>query len=170
MLKQTKKIISLPLSKLINSSFNQGVFPTAFKVAKVIPIFKSEPRLSKKSEPISLLSNISKIIEKLMHRRLNDLLEQEKCLCKCQFGFRINSYTNNALMSLTENIRTHLDDGKFVAEVFVDLKRAFDTVDHDMFIAKLEQYGVQRIAIDWFKSYLKGRKQFATIETESSSI
>ena len=124
MLKQTKEIISLTLFKLINNSFNQGVFPTAFKTVKIVPIFKSELKLMCNNyRPISLLPNISKIIEKLMNRRLNDFLEQEKWLYKFQFGFRMNFSTNNALMSIIENIQTHLDDGKFDAGVFVDLNK-----------------------------------------------
>ena len=101
-----------------------------------------------------------------MHERLNKFLEQETCFYSLQLGFRLNCSTNNALMSIIENIQTHLDDNKYVAGVFVDLKKAFDTVDHDIFIEKLDHYGVRGVAKDWFISYLKGRRQFVVIENE----
>ena len=103
-----------------------------------------------------------------MHKRLNKFLEQENCFYSLQFGFRLNCSTNNALMSIIENIQTQLDDNKYVGGVFVDLKRAFDTVDHYILIEKLDHYGFRGVAKDWFKSYLKGRRQFVEIENETS--
>ena len=111
-MKHIKDVISAPLAKLTNRSFLNGVFPNILKIAKVTPIFKSESRVACNNyRPISLLSNIGKIIEKLMHKRLNSF-----------FGFRLNVSTNNALMSITENIQTQLDKGKYCAGVFFDLK------------------------------------------------
>ena len=108
-IKQIKKTISLPLSELINKTLAQGIFPSSFKTAKVVPIFKNESRiLCNNYRPISLLSNVSKIIEKLMHKRLNKFLEQETCFYSLQFGFRLNCFTNNALMSVIESIQTQL--------------------------------------------------------------
>ena len=96
-------------------------------------------------------------------RRLNLFLEQHRCFYTFQFGFRLNFSTNNALMSIVENIQASLDDGNFAAGVFVDLKKAFDTVDHDILLKKLEHYGIRGITNDWFSSYLKGRKQYVTV-------
>ena len=111
----------------------------------VVPIFKNESRLlCDNYRPISVLSSVSKIIEKLTQKRLNNFLEQETCFYSLQFGFRINCFTNNALMSIIENIQTQLDDNKYVARVFVDLKKAFDTGDHDILIEKLDHYGVAK--------------------------
>ena len=108
-IKQIKKTISLPLSELINKTLAQGIFPSAFKTAKVVPIFKNESIiLCNNFRPISLLSNVSKVIEKLMHKRLNKFLEQETCFYSLQFGFRLNCFTNNALMSIIESIQTQL--------------------------------------------------------------
>ena len=133
-------------------------------MAKVAPIFKSETRLLWNNyRPISLLSSIGKIIEKLMHKRLDFFLEQYNCYYPFQFGFRLNYSTNSALMSIVENIRTQLDNGEFAAGVFVDLRKAFDTVDHRILIQKLEHYGVRGISKKWFSSYLANRKQFASI-------
>ena len=148
-----------------------GTFPNVFKIAKVVPIFKAESRiLCSNYRPISLLSNIGKIIEKLMHKRLNVFLEKKQIYYNFQFGFRSNFSTNNALLSIVESIQSHLDKNKFCAGVFVDLKKAFDTVDHHILLQKLEHYGIRGVANEWFSSYLKNRAQFVSIDNVSSTI
>ena len=165
-----KDKISIPLSELINKSFATGCFPNICKTAKVIPIFKTESRLlCNNYSSISLLSNISKIIEKIMHQRLNKFLEENNCFCNLQFGLHLNLSTNNALLSIIENIQTDLDNGDFAAGVFIDLKKAFDTVDHDILLKKLEYYGVRGLLKDWFQSYLKNRKQFVSVNNSTSN-
>ena len=168
--KQTRNTVSLPLAKVINTFFKTGIFPDICKVAKVVPVFKSETRLlCNNYRPISLLSNIGKINEKLMHQRLKFFLEQYNCYYSFQFGFRLNYSTNNALMSIVENIQTQLDNGEFAAGVSVDLRKAFDTVDHRILIRKLEHYGVRCISEKWFSSYLTNRKQFVSIDNRNST-
>ena len=150
-----KKSISTPLSTPINNPFANRTFPNVCKIAKVVSVFKNESRLlCNNYRPISLLSNVGKIIEKLMHQRLNQFLEENECFYPHQFGFRLNISTNNGLMSIIENIQTRLDDNEFTAGVSVDLKKAFDMVDHEILIGKLEHYGVRGIAKEWFCSYL----------------
>ena len=120
------------------------------------PIFKTNSRLlCNNNRPISLLSNISKIIDKIMHQRLNKFLEEKNCFYNLQFGFRLNLSTNNALLSIIENILTDLDNGNFVVSVFIDFKKAFDIIEHDILPKKLEYYGVRGLSRDWFMSYLK---------------
>ena len=102
-LKIIKKSISTPLSTLINNSFANGTLPNVCKIAKVAPVFKNESRLlCNNYKPISLLSNVGKIIEKLMHQILNQVLEENDCFYPHQFGFKLNIFTNNALMSIIE--------------------------------------------------------------------
>ena len=93
-----------------------------------------------------------------MHKRLYSFLETQNCFYPAQFGFQLNLSTNNALMSIIENIQTQLDEGKYCPGVFVDLKKAFDAVDHNMLLRKLDYYGIRGIANEWFCSYLKKRK------------
>ena len=115
-LKLAKETLSGPLSELINKSFLSGTFPNVFKIAKVVPIFKAESRvLCSNYTPISLLSNIGKITEKMMHKRLNVFLEKKQIYYNFQFGFRSNFSTNNTLLSIVKKIQSHLDKNKFCA-------------------------------------------------------
>ena len=115
----------------------------------MIPVFKNGSRLSCNNyRPISLLSNIGKIIEKLIHKKLNYFLEQHKVYYALQFGFHLNTSTNNALMSITENIQTHLDKNELTVGVFIDLRKAYDTVDHDILLTKSDHFGITRLSKD----------------------
>ena len=126
-----KHDISEPLAELINLSFPTGTFPRNLKIAKVIPMFKKDSPLECSNyRPISLLSNIDKNFEKLMYSRVISFLEKYNCIYQLQFGFRQKHSTNHALINITENIRNALDSGKFACGIFVDLQKAFDTVDH----------------------------------------
>ena len=104
-----------------------------------------------------------------MHIRLTNFLRKNKVLFSYQFGFQNNYSTNHAFISLTEMIRNALDIGKFAC-VFIYLQKAFDTVNHDILLSKLNHYGIRGVAFDWFKSYLSDRTQYATINNERSEI
>ena len=116
-LKLAKDTLSGSLSELINKSFLSGTFPNVFKIAKVVPIFKAESRiLCSNYRAISLLSNIRKIIEKLMKKRLNVFLEKKEIYYNFQFGFRSNFFSNNTLLSIFESIQSHLDKNNSLLE------------------------------------------------------
>ena len=150
-LKDLKSEITEPLSTLINLSFNTGVFPNSLKLAKVIPVFnKGDQQECSNYRPFSLLSNIGKLIEKLLCNRLNDFLNQNKWLYKYQFGFRNHHSTNHALISITEKIRKALDHGKFACGVFLDFQKAFGTVNQKILLSKLEHCGIRGIALYLF--------------------
>ena len=152
-LKEIKNEISTPLSAIINNSFKNGISPNLLKSSKVIPVFKNGSSVSCNNyRPISLFSTIDKIIEKLIHNRLNHSLEQHKVFYALQFGFRLNTSTNNVLMSITEKIQTHLHKNELTAEVFIDLKKGFDTACHDILLTKFDRYGIWGLANDWFRS------------------
>ena len=158
--------ISIPLREIINLSFSMGIYPSKLKIAKVNPIYKDkgDPLLFENYRPISLLSNINKIIEKLAYKRLNSFLNKYNCIYDLQFGFRAKHSTDHALISLTEMVREALDSGKFSCGIFVDLQKAFDTVDHEILLTKLDYYGIRGLANNWFRSYLTDRQQFTSID------
>lgn len=121
-LQKYNRILSKPLSKIINISFQSGIFPDYLKIAKVVPVLKKGDKLlCTNYKPISLLSNISKIFEKAMYIRVTSFLIKENILYDLQLGFRSNNSTNHALMSITEMIRNAIDQGKQSCGVFIDL-------------------------------------------------
>ena len=153
--------ICVPLSEICNSSFTQGIFPDKNKIAKVIPIFKKgSPKDVNNYRPISLLSIFSKIMEKLMASRLTQYMELLGIIYPNQFGFRNGYSTLHSLISITETIKETIENKKYGCGVFIDLKKAFDTVNHHILLFKLEHYGIRGPALSWFKSYLTERKQF----------
>ena len=156
---------------MINLSFSTGIFPNVLKIAKVLPLFKGGSSQDINNyRPISLLSIFDKIIEKLMHKRLYAFLDENNILFKNQFGFRKSNSTSHAMIKITEHIRDSMDNGKYGCGVFIDLKKAFDTVNHEILITKLEHYGVRGNVLNWFKSYLTDRKQFVCYNGSSSEI
>ena len=163
--------ISPFISKLINLSFETGVFPSALKLAKVVPVHKKGSQVDLDNyRPISLLSNINKIFEKIMYDRVYKFMSNQNSFFEKQFGFRDKHSTAHALISLTEHIRESLDSNKFVCGIFIDLKKAFDTVNHNILLEKLNYYGIRGKSNEWFKSYLTDRSQFVSINGFDSKI
>ena len=156
--------ICQPLSLIFNLSFSSGKYPDILKIAKTIPIFKKGSHLLVTNyRPISLLSSLNKILEKLLYGRLYSFLEKHECLYKLQFGFRSKHSTNHALINITESIRKALDSRKQACGIFVDLQKAFDTVNHNILLNKLHYYGIRGIVNDLLASYLNNRSQFVSI-------
>ena len=159
-IKLIKESISVPLTNLVNLSFEQGVFPSELKLAIITPLYKAkDPMFFNNYRPISLLSVFSKIIERLMYSRLLNFINQHRIFNKLQFGFRNNHSTFMALVIFVENLVNALDNGKCAVGIFLDFQKAFDTVDHGILFDKLYCYGIRGIAHEWFISYLSSRQQ-----------
>ena len=159
------------MNNLFNLSFTIGVFPNITKIAKIVRLYKKDNKLECKNyRPISLLSNIGKLIEKLLRKRLYSFLDQSKHFFGSQVGFRPHHSTNHALIIITKHIRSALDKNNFTCGVFLYFQKAFDTVNHGILLSKLSYYGVRGIAHDLFKSYLTNRKQHTIINGVSSSV
>ena len=158
-----------PLTQLINRSFELGIFPDELKLAKVIPIFKSGDKTQLTNyRPISVLIFFSKIFEKTMYNHLIKFINKNKILYKYQFGFRKSHSTNHAIISLVEKVNNALDSGNVLVGVFLDLKKAFDTVDHKILLGKLFKYGIRGEILKWFESYLNNRTQYVNIQDNKS--
>ena len=171
-LKKLKSKISVPLSCLFNLSFETGIFPEILKYAKIIPVHKLKGSILdiQNYRPISLLSNIDKLFEKIMHSRVTSFLETYQCIYPLQFGFRKKHSTTHALINIIELIKPALDQSKFACGIFVDFSKAFDTVDHNILLQKLSHYGIRGLSNKWFESYLTGRKQFVSIDNIDSQL
>lgn len=171
-LKRNKEI----MAKIICALFNEccvknGVFPEVFKLAKVIPIPKAGRRGRRFNlfRPISLLSCLGKVIEKLLYRRLMNEYEQNCFLFENQFGFRQNASTTVACLEMINHLQKCCDQGKTPTVVFFDLTAAFDTVDHNILLRKLSYSGVSGRFHDLMRSYLTGRKQYTQVGEFMSS-
>ena len=157
--------------RLVNLSIESGKFPTLFKIARVIPIFKSGNRQEKNNyRPISLLHPISKIFEKIMHSQLMSYLKRFNLLKSNQFGFQKNISTSHAIVENLQYVYDCLDSGYSVSSFFLDFSKAFDCVDHGILLAKLYAYGIRGFVYNWFKSYLSNRKQYVNINNSNSCI
>ena len=146
---------------IFNLSLSNGIVPDKLKLAKVIPVFKkSDPKYMTSFRPISLLSIFNKLLEKIMYVRLYSHLHHRHVLNPYQFGFRRNYSTTLALIDVVDGIYQHLDNNELVIGIYLNLQKAFDTVNHDILLSKLNIYGVRGVVHKWFKSYLSGRHQF----------
>ena len=171
LLKLIPDLIIIPLCNIINLSFVSGSFPDHLKIVKVIPIHKNGSTQDMNNyRPISLLSIFDKIMEKIMHERLYKFLELNNILYSKQFGFRKNNSTIDALIKITDKIRESVDKGKYGCGIFIDLRKAFDTVNHNILLLKMEHYGVRGPSLQWFRSYLSERKQYVYINGECSEL
>ena len=150
-----------PLAHIFNLSLQKGIFPSRMKTSKTVPIFKNiDSRLDPNNyRPVSIIDSWSKIFEKIISVYLLAFLFQNNFFYKYQFGFLKGRSTDQAVLQIINYITKSLNDGKLVAACFLDVQKAFDTVNHEILFAKLENAGIRGIALKWFKSYLSDRKQ-----------
>ena len=169
-LKSNSHLIALPLTQLLNQSFQQGIFPNRLKLARVIPLYKKGAKTDPNNyRPISLLNIFSKIFEKVMKKKLVKFIDSNKILSRSQFGFQKNVSTEEALTQFSKNIYRQLDNSNTVLSIFIDFSKAFDTVPHQILLRKLEHYGIKGKVLDWFGDYLSHRKQYTAYENSAST-
>lgn len=160
-IKKTIDCIIKPLCYIFNLSFQAGSFPDGMKVAKITPFYKDgDKHKFTNYRPVSLLSQFSKILEKIFLQKLDTFIEKHGLLNDCQYGFRAGRSTASAVMNIVEDIASAIDHKLYTVGVFIDLKKAFDTIDHTILLSKLRTYGIRGIALDWLSSYLENRQQY----------
>ena len=157
-------IITPCIASIINNSISSGLFPDKLKEARVLPIFKSGVKEEPENyRPISILPTISKIYERHIATQLHSYFEKTDIIHKRQSGFRKHHSCNTALTRLTDAWIKDVDCGKLVGTVFLDLRKAFDLVDHHILIHKLKLYHFSEKTVKLFESYLSNRRQMVKV-------
>ena len=170
-LKRPAKLLSTILAQLYNNCMQSGIFPSIFKVGKVTPIHKKDNKaLIENYRPVSILPIFGKIFERIIYNRLYKFLTSKGVLQDEQFGFRKGHSTSHALHKSVHSISNSLANGKHVLGVFIDLSKAFDTLDHGILLHKLYTYGIRGTAHSLLKSYLSDRKQVVVFNGTTSDL
>ena len=160
-IKKSIDVISDPLLSLINLSLSSGTFPDKLKIAKITPILKTgDACLVQNYRPISVLPAFSKIFERVVYNRIFKYITDNNILCSYQYGFRPGHSTSHALISLVNKVSNAVDSNNYLGGVFLDLSKAFDTLDDAILLQKLEIYGVTGVAHKWITDYFSNRKLF----------
>ena len=158
LLKRIKSTISHPLEIIFNKSIQDGVFPEDMKQADVIPLHKSKEKfIVNNYRPISLLLTMSKILQKIVYGRIYSFLCNSDQLFQSQYGFRTGHSCENAICELVGTVAKNRAEKKHTIGVFIDLSKAFDTLNHQMLLSKMDKYGIRRHSLEWFRSYLSNR-------------
>lgn len=161
LLKSVIDYIADPLCKIINMCIENAIFPDKMKIAKVCPIYKSGAKNEFTNyRPISILPSFSKIFERIISNRILSYVEKYGILAKSQFGFRKKHSTYMAMMQLYDKVSDAIDKNEFCVGIFIDLSKAFDTINHDILLQKLNAYGIRGMPNLLIKNYLQNRKQF----------
>ncbi len=171
LIKKHREILTPAITYIVNKSIDESIFPSVFKTAVITPIYKSGSKNEISNyRPISILPVVSKILEKAILEQLTDHLDCNNLLHSMQFGFRRNHSTDAACCYLIENIRANLDRGGTVGAVFLDLRKAFDTVNHRVLLSKLSKYNLSMETLHWMQSYLSNRMQCVRVNNALSSL
>jgi hypothetical protein len=160
-----------PIMHITNQSIRSGRFPNIYKIAKVIPIYKSGLKSSISNfRPISLLSVFSKIIEKSVKIQLTNYLESLSLIASNQYGFKTDKSTSDALFSMISLVHEEIAKGNRVLVIFLDLAKAFDTVHREKLLKKMEYAGFSDATLNWFVSYFDARSQVVSISNVDSEM
>ena len=169
-IKGVAREIAGPMSAFLNYCMREGTYPGFFKVARVVPVFKGEdPTQFGNYRPVSVLPVLSQIFERVLQTRLVEFFDDMGVLAAGQYGFRAGHSTAMAVLDMVEKIRGAWGSGNCALGVFIDLKKAFDTVDHRLLLAKLEHYGVRGKALELLGSYLRDREQYVVFNGHESA-
>ena len=170
-MRECADLISIPLCNMFNNSLSSSLFPGDWKCARVTSLFKQGERTDVNNfRPISVISIIAKVFGRIVYDQLYSFLANEEIITNHQSGCRSLHSTVTALLEATDSWALDIDRGNVNAVVFLDSKKAFDTVDHDVLLGKLSLYGIQESAFDWFKWYLNSRTQKCVVNGSLSKV
>ena len=171
LLKQIKTEVSPSITLIINQCLTTGIFPNKLKIAKVVPVFKKgDNELLNNYRPISVLPSISKIFETVIYNQLYDYLQEHHVITNSQYGFRKKHSTEYTAIELVDRIMEKLDRNKVPFNIYIDLSKAFDMIDHNILLFKLHHYGIRNGALNLLKNYFTGRKQYCHFKNNDSSL
>ena len=171
LIKDSKMVIVPLLSHIANLMLQKGKFPNSLKIAQVLPLYKAgDPACVSNYRPISILTVFSKLFELIIKNKLVNFLTTFKILSPEQYGFRKNVSTKQALINFIEELYLNKESSFDTIGVFLDLSKAFDTVDHNILIKKLQHYGIRGVCLDLFQSYLSERRQLVNIYNNNSGL
>ena len=169
--KSCSGLIARHLAHIFNTSLSGEIYPQSLKIARVKPIYKKGDLNDLSNyRPISILPTIGKVFEKIIHDQLSTYLDLHKLLSPNQFGFRKEVSTEQANLTILEEIYKNLNEKKIILLLTLDLSKAFDSIDHDILIHKLLNLGISGPPLNWFHSYISGRMQYVNIHSRSSSL
>ena len=170
LLKMAASIVAPSLTAIFTKSIITGVYPTEWKMARVTPVFKKGVKSNLNNyRPISVIPVVSKVFEKIVYDQLYQYLNDNQLLSSCQSGFRSLHSTLTALLEATNSWSVNIDNGFLNGVVFIDLKKAFDTIDHEIILRKLSYFGADQATAKWFQSYLSNRTQRCNVNGNLSS-
>lgn len=170
LLKHSRDILIKPLTLLINQTLTTGEFPSELKISRVKPLYKSgDVSQFSNYRPISLLPSISKIYERVIFDQILTYFNNHDLLCMQQYGFRPGHSTELAALQLTDHLYKQMDTMKTPMNIYIDLSKAFDTLDHNILLSKLHYYGIRGIEYNLFNNYLHGRHQYVEYNKCKSS-
>ena len=170
-IKSVANIISTGIASLINKNIATGKFPDKLKVAKVFPIRKSGSKSDPCNyRPISILPTLSKIFEKHVNKHLMAYMNEYNLIHESQSGFRQKHSCQTALIKLTDKWMAYIDNGNTIGSMFIDFRKAFDLVDHEILIQKLAVHKLNNASLRWFISYLETRQQTIQYDRGLSSF
>lgn len=163
-------LISEALAYIVNLVLKTGVFPAQLKVARVTPIYKGGGINNMSNyRPVSVLSTLSKVFEGVIHDRLLSFFNKYGIITTCQYGFQKNKSTEQALTIIKDQIITNMENKKFTLGLFLDLKKAFDSIHYDILLRKLSRYGIRGVTLKLLQNYLHNRYQLVQMKTATSS-
>ena len=171
LLKSLSTSISLPLTHIFNQYISQGKFPDQMKIAEVVLLYKGKSTDELVNyRPISLLLTMSKLLEKVIYKRLIKFADKYKIIYESQYGFRTKRSCEHAMLELIGKILQNKNNKQHSCAIFLDLSKAFDTLNHNILIKKLEIYGIRGICKDWFISYLENRSLVCKLNTAENIV